>query len=98
MGIKNARNPHILRTLPNLHIIEVLKMFWDLICLENCLNSFIIIRGVESMPAKRKIKKYYKLSNSMKNVRNPHILHTFPNLHFLEVLKIVLDSYGLYIA
>ena len=44
-GTKNVRNPHILRTLPILHIFDVLKIFWDFIWLGYCLNELITLKG-----------------------------------------------------
>ena len=43
------------------------------------------------MPEKIEIQKYKKISKGTKNVRNPHILHTLPNLHFFDFFKIILD-------
>ena len=42
-GMKNVKNPNILRTLPIL-IIELFKNFGDFIWLGYCLNRFIIRR------------------------------------------------------
>ena len=54
-GTKNVRNPHILHTLPILHIFDVLKIFWDFIWLGYCLNELITLKGC-SNDAKKKIK------------------------------------------
>ena len=43
-GTKNVRNPHILRTLVNLHFFEVLKFFFHIICLGYYLNRLIALR------------------------------------------------------
>ena len=43
-GTKNVRNPHILRTLPILHLFEVFKIFWDFIWIGYDLNRFITLR------------------------------------------------------
>ena len=37
------------------------------------------------------IQKYSKIHKGTKNVRNPYILRTLPNLHFFEVFKIFWD-------
>ena len=38
------------------------------------------------MPEKIILQKYLKIRKGTKNVRNPHILHTLPILHFFEIL------------
>ena len=43
-GMKNVRNPHILRTLPILHFFEFLKFFGEFIWVGWCLNKFITLR------------------------------------------------------
>ena len=45
------------------------------------------LRGDQMMPEKIILKKYLKIRNCMKNVRNSHILRTLPILHFFEILK-----------
>ena len=37
------RNPHIVRTLPNLLFFGVFKIFWDIIWLGYCLNKIVTI-------------------------------------------------------
>ena len=44
-GMKNVRNPYILHTLPILHFLDVLKIYWDLIWLAYYLNEFITLKG-----------------------------------------------------
>ena len=44
-GTKNLRNLHILRTLPILHIFDVLKKIWDFIWFGYCLNEVITLKG-----------------------------------------------------
>ena len=39
------------------------------------------------MPGKIKLQKYLKIRKGTNNVRNAHILRTFPILHFFYVLK-----------
>ena len=43
-GAKKVRNPHILYTLIILHFFDALKIFWDFIWLDYCLNEFIILK------------------------------------------------------
>ena len=44
---------------------------------------------------KIQIQKYSKIHKGTKNVRNPHILRTFPILQILDFLKFFGTSYGL---
>ena len=60
-GMKNVRNPHILRTLPILHFFDALKFFWDFIWFGYCLNESITLRGIQMMSEKIKLKKYFKI-------------------------------------
>ena len=56
---KSVRNPHILRTLPILHLLEVFNIFWDFIWLGYYLNRFITLR---------------RWSNDLRKYLNPKIL------------------------
>ena len=58
-GTKNMRNPHILRTLPILHLFDVLKKFWDIVWLGYCLNEFITL-NVQIIPEKNQTPKIPK--------------------------------------
>ena len=79
---KSVRNPHILRTLPILHLFEVFKFFWDFTWHGYCLNRFITLKGCSNYSRKKiKIHKY------LKNYQ-PHILRTLPIFHFFELFKI----------
>ena len=40
----NVRNPHILRTLPNLDFFGLFKIFWGMIWLGCCLNRSVTLR------------------------------------------------------
>ena len=51
----------------------------------------LYLRGVQMMPEKIKLKNYLKIRKGTKNVRNPHILRTFPILNLFDVLKIYWD-------
>ena len=90
-GMKNVRNPHILRTLPILHFFDALKFFWDLIWLGYCLNEFITHKGCSNNDRKIILQKYLKIRKGTKNVRNPHILRTLPIIHFFDALNFFLD-------
>ena len=56
-GTKNMRNSHILRTLPILHIFDVLKQIWDFICLRYCLNEVITLKGYSNDAQKNQTPK-----------------------------------------
>ena len=86
-GTKNVRNPHILRTLPNFHLFEVLKILLDFICHGYCLNRLIPLRWCSNESRKNPNAKILKkIIQGTKNVRIPHILRTLANLYFFEVL------------
>ena len=57
--MKNARNPHIFRTLPIVRLFGVFKIFWGIIWLGCCLNSSVTLRIC---------------SNDIRKNRNPKIL------------------------
>ena len=78
-GMKNVRNPHILRTLPILKFFGLLKICWDFIWLGYCLNRFITLR--------RWSNDFRKNPNSkiLKNLR------TLPILYLFRVFKIFWD-------
>ena len=61
-GTKNVRIPHILRTLSNLHIFGLLKIFWDIICLGCCLNSSVTLRWWSNDIRKKRNRKILKNS------------------------------------
>ena len=56
-GMKNVRNPHILRTLPIMHFIDVLKKNWDIVWLGYCLNEFITLKECSNDARKNQTPK-----------------------------------------
>ena len=93
--MKNVRIPHILRTLPNLHFFEVLQIFLDFIWLGYYLNRLIALRRCSNESRKNPNAKIQKIRQGKKNVRNPHILRSLPNLDFFEDFK---NFVGLHMA
>ena len=61
-GTNNVKNPHSLRTLPILHLYEVLKNFWDIIWFECCLNRFVTLRRWSNDIRKNPNQKILKIS------------------------------------
>ena len=43
------------------------------------------------MPRKIKVQKYLNIRKGTNKVRNAHILHTLPILHYFDVLQIFSD-------
>ena len=88
-GTKYARNPHILRTLPILHLLEVFKIFWDFIWLGYCLNMFITLRT---------------WSNGLHKTPNPKILKNsihFQGVKWVEKFKMKIyrkNQWGVWIS
>ena len=81
-------NPHNLRTLPIIHLVEVFKNFWDFIWLAYCLNRFITLRRWWHDFAKKSKSKNTK---KFTRVRNMWEILTFfvssqfsTSLHFLK--------------
>ena len=64
-GTKNVRNPHILRSLPILHLFELFKIFWDFIWLGYCLNRSVILRrwlnDIQKNPNPKILKKITRI-------------------------------------
>ena len=53
--------------------------------------SPLYLRYVQMMSENIIFQKYLKIRKDTKNVRNLHILHTLPILHFFDVLKLFWD-------
>ena len=62
-GRKNVRNPHILRTLPNLHLFGLFKIFRGMIWLGCCLNRSITLRSWSNDIRKNRNRKILKNSS-----------------------------------
>ena len=94
--MKNARNPHILRTLPFLHFFKLFKNFGDFIWLGWCSNRFITLRRWSNdLRKKSKSQNTKKIRQGTKNVKNPHILQIHPILNNNELFKNLGTSYAL---
>ena len=61
-GTKNVRNPHILRTLRNLHFFGLFKIFWGIIWLGCCLNRSVTLRRWSNDIWKNRNRKILKNS------------------------------------
>ena len=60
--MKNARNPHIFRTLPIVRLFGVFKIFWGIIWLGCCLNRSVTLRMWSNDIWKKRNRK--RLKNS----------------------------------
>ena len=61
-GTKYVKNPHILRTLPNLHFFGHFKIFWGMILLGCCLNRSVTLRRCSNDIGKNRNRKILKNS------------------------------------
>ena len=90
-GTKYVRNPHILRTIPILHLFEGFKIFWDFVWLAYCLNRFITLWRWWNNFRKNPSKKIQKISQGYEVCEESSLFRTVPILHFFGVFEIFWD-------